>query len=130
MKRILLAAMVLVLGATGAHAQNAEQVERSQNGASCPRCNLFQADFNNRQLKGKNFAGARLRQSDMGLGEFNGSTFAGWGGVCSGTVMVIRPPGATLSTGSGLGMPRGRRTAPAMATRSSIASTSTSPEST
>ena len=77
MKRILLAAMVLALGATGAHAQNAEQVERSQGGASCPRCNLFQADFNNRELKGKNFAGARLRQSDMGLGIFNGTTFAG-----------------------------------------------------
>ena len=77
MKRIVLAAMVLALGATGAHAQNADQVSHAQNGASCPRCNLFQADFNNRELKGKNFAGARLRQSDMGLGIFNGTTFAG-----------------------------------------------------
>ena len=77
MKRIVLAAMVLALGAGAAHAQNAEQVGRAQNGASCPRCNLFQADFNNRELKGKNFAGARLRQSDMGLGIFNGTTFAG-----------------------------------------------------
>lgn len=78
MKRLILAlASVAVLGAAGAHAQNAAQVERAQGGASCPHCNLFQADFNNRELKGKNFAGARLRQSDMGLGEFTGTNFAG-----------------------------------------------------
>ena len=71
------ALMAASLLAAPAMAQNAAQVEHAQNGASCPRCNLFQADFNNLQLKGKNFAGARLRQADMGLGEFNGSTFAG-----------------------------------------------------
>lgn len=81
MKRIAMA-MVPVLAAMSlmsapAFAQNATQVEAAQNGANCPRCNLFQADFNNRTLKGKNFAGARLRQSDMGLGIFNGTTFAG-----------------------------------------------------
>ncbi len=77
MKRIVLFVLAMAACATPALAQNAAQVERSQSGASCPRCNLFQADFNNRELKNKNFAGARLRQSDMGLGIFNGSTFAG-----------------------------------------------------
>ena len=77
MKRILTVVAVLAALASPALAQNAAQVDRAQNGASCPRCNLFQADFNNRELKGKNFAGARLRQADMGLGIFNGTTFAG-----------------------------------------------------
>ncbi len=77
MKRLLpIVAALAVLGSP-ALAQNAAQVEHAQNGASCPRCNLFQADFNNRELKGRNFAGARLRQADMGLGIFNGTTFAG-----------------------------------------------------
>jgi uncharacterized protein YjbI with pentapeptide repeats len=77
MKRIFLALLAFSALSTPALAQNATEVARAQAGASCPHCNLFQADFNNLQLKGKNFAGARLRQSDMGLGEFNGTTFAG-----------------------------------------------------
>ncbi len=77
MKRIVLALLAASLISAPAMAQNAAQVSSAQNGASCPRCNLFQADFNNRSLKNKNFAGARLRQSDMGLGIFNGSNFAG-----------------------------------------------------
>ena len=77
MKRIVLAFAAMSLVSAPAMAQNAAQVEAAQNGASCPHCNLFQADFNNRTLKGKNFAGARLRQSDMGIGIFNGTTFAG-----------------------------------------------------
>lgn len=78
MKHLALALMAAsFLAAPAAFAQNAAQVESAQNGASCPRCNLFQADFNNRTLKNKNFAGARLRQADMGLGIFNGTSFAG-----------------------------------------------------
>ena len=77
MKRLGLAILAMAALSSPALAQNADQVSRAQEGASCPRCNLFQADFNNRQLKNKNFAGARLRQSDMGLGIFNGTTFAG-----------------------------------------------------
>ncbi|MGZ3305084.1 MAG: pentapeptide repeat-containing protein [Asticcacaulis sp.] len=78
MKPVIVAvAALLAFSTTPVLAQNAAQVEHAQNGASCPRCNLFQADFNNRQLKGKNFAGARLRQADMGLGIFNGTSFAG-----------------------------------------------------
>ncbi|ESQ84371.1 hypothetical protein AEAC466_08430 [Asticcacaulis sp. AC466] len=77
MKRIALALLAASFLAAPAMAQNAAQVDRAQNGASCPKCNLFQADFNNRTLKNKNFAGARLRQADMGLGIFNGTSFAG-----------------------------------------------------
>ena len=77
MKLFALAAVAMSLVSLPAMAQNAAQVSAAQNGANCPRCNLFQADFNNRTLKGKNFAGARLRQSDMGIGIFNGTTFAG-----------------------------------------------------
>ncbi len=77
MKRLFLALLAVSALSAPAFAQNAAQVDRAQNGASCPKCNLFQADFNNRTLKGKNFAGARLRQSDMGLGIFTGTSFAG-----------------------------------------------------
>ena len=77
MKRIVMALLAASLIGAPALAQNAAQVSSAQNGANCPRCNLFQADFNNRTLKNKNFAGARLRQSDMGLGIFNGTNFAG-----------------------------------------------------
>ena len=74
---LLAAALIALFAAAPAAAQNASQIAHVKAGAACPRCNLFQADFNNRELKGKNFAGARLRQSDMGLGIFNGTTFAG-----------------------------------------------------
>lgn len=77
MKPFVLAVLGLSLLASPAFAQSAAQVSAAQNGASCPKCNLFQADFNNRELKNKNFAGARLRQADMGLGIFNGTSFAG-----------------------------------------------------
>ena len=77
MKRIVPALLAASFISAPAMAQNAAQVSNAQNGANCPHCNLFQADFNNRNLKNKNFAGARLRQSDMGLGIFNGTNFAG-----------------------------------------------------
>ena len=47
-----------------AHAQNAGEIAHAQAGASCPHCNLFQADFSNLELKDRNFAGARLRQAE------------------------------------------------------------------
>lgn len=75
-KICLLLGAMFALSPAVALAQNAAQVQRAQNGASCPKCNLFQADFNNRTLKNKNFTGARLRQADMGLGIFNGTSFA------------------------------------------------------
>jgi uncharacterized protein YjbI with pentapeptide repeats len=73
------AALVIALSlvAAPALAQNAAQVARAQAGGDCPHCNLFQADLGNKELKGRDFAGARLRQSDMSLSVFNHSTFAG-----------------------------------------------------
>ncbi len=84
---------VLALAAPAA-AQNAGQIERAQAGASCPHCNLFQADFSNRRLTGRNFAGSRLRQADLSAAVMNHTVFAGadlrdvnaYGGVFSSSV--------------------------------------------
>jgi uncharacterized protein YjbI with pentapeptide repeats len=72
-----IALATLALVAHPAAAQNAGQVEHARGGGDCPRCNLFQADFSNLELKGRNFAGARLRQSDMSAAVMNRTTFAG-----------------------------------------------------
>ena len=70
-------ALALTLTAAGsALAQNAGQIERARAGASCPGCNLFQAAFSGVQLKGRNFAGARLRQADLSLSVMNRTSFA------------------------------------------------------
>ena len=76
MKR-LLALAVLLLTAGPALAQNAGQIARAKAGASCPGCNLFQAEFQNTELKNKNFARARLRQADMSAAIMNHTSFAG-----------------------------------------------------
>jgi uncharacterized protein YjbI with pentapeptide repeats len=60
-----------------AHAQDAGQIAHARGGASCPHCNLFQADFSNLELKGRNFAGARLRQADLSAAVMNRTSFAG-----------------------------------------------------
>jgi uncharacterized protein YjbI with pentapeptide repeats len=70
-------AIALSLAALPALAQNASQIQHVQDGASCPRCNLFQADLSNKSLKGHNYAGARLRQADLSLSVFNHGDFAG-----------------------------------------------------
>jgi uncharacterized protein YjbI with pentapeptide repeats len=62
---------------TPAAGQNAGQIARAGAGASCPRCNLFQADFSNHELKGRNFAGARLRQADFSAAVMTRTVFAG-----------------------------------------------------
>jgi uncharacterized protein YjbI with pentapeptide repeats len=61
----LILAAVLSLIAGPAWAQNAGQIARVQRGASCPRCNLFQADLSNLKLKGRDYSGARLRQATL-----------------------------------------------------------------
>ena len=76
MKTVLVLA-VLLLTAAPALAQNAGQIARAKAGASCPGCNLFQADFQNVELKNKNFARARLRQADMSAAILNHTSFAG-----------------------------------------------------
>jgi uncharacterized protein YjbI with pentapeptide repeats len=86
-----LAAAVLAL-AVPAAAQNAGQIASVRAGASCPRCNLFQADLSGLTLRGKNLAGARLRQADLSLAVMNRASFAGgdlrdvnfYGGVFGG----------------------------------------------
>ena len=60
-----------------AAAQNAAEIEHARDGASCPHCNLFQADFSNQEMKRRDFAGARLRQADMSAAVMNGTTMAG-----------------------------------------------------
>lgn len=90
-------AIALVLLATfatavPAAAQNSGDIARARAGASCPRCNLFQADFASLTLRGKNFTGARLRQADLSAGVFTHSRFAhgdlrdlnGYGAVFTG----------------------------------------------
>ena len=49
--------------AAPASAQNAGQIGQARRGASCPKCNLFQADMAGLEMRGQNFAGARLRQA-------------------------------------------------------------------
>jgi uncharacterized protein YjbI with pentapeptide repeats len=81
----LLAALLVLVAAIGAavlsvmpaDAQNAGQIGHARDGASCPRCNLFQADFSNLEMKGRDFAGARLRQADFSAAIMNRTSFAG-----------------------------------------------------
>ena len=70
----LLAVMTL---ASPAAAQNAGQISQVRAGANCPKCNLFQAELGGLTLKGKNLAGARLRQADLSLTIMNRTNFAG-----------------------------------------------------
>ncbi len=76
LKTLLAAAAVLMLAAP-AMAQNMAQIDHARRGASCPHCNLFQANFTASELRGRNFAGARLRQSDMTSAILNYSNFSG-----------------------------------------------------
>lgn len=73
----LLSALAALVLASTANAQNAGQISAVRNGANCPRCNLFQADLSNLELKNKNLAGARLRQADFSAAVMNHTSFAG-----------------------------------------------------
>ena len=73
----LAAAAVLALIAAPAIAQNVTQISAARGGASCPGCNLFQADFSNLEMPGRNFSGARLRQSNLSLATMTRSNFSG-----------------------------------------------------
>lgn len=77
MKLLTLAAAAALLLSGPAMAQNAGQIARVRAGASCPKCNLFQADLEGRTLKGLNLSGARLRQANLSAGVFNRASFAG-----------------------------------------------------
>ena len=75
--RLVLALLIASALAAPALAQNAGQIAKSKAGASCPGCNLFQADFANAELKGRNYARARLRQADFSAAVMNRTSFAG-----------------------------------------------------
>lgn len=68
--------VALALAGTAA-AQSEGQIARVKSGASCARCNLFQADFGNLNLRGRNLAGARLRQADVSTVEAARARFTG-----------------------------------------------------
>ena len=73
----LLGAALIAAGAVPALAQNAGQISHARGGASCPGCNLFQADFASQVLQGRNFARSRLRQADFTAAEMDHTSFAG-----------------------------------------------------
>lgn len=78
MRPLVLLSFVLALAAAlPAQAQNAAQIDRARAGASCPGCNLFQADFGGLEMRGRNYAGARLRQADLSLSVMNRAAFTG-----------------------------------------------------
>jgi uncharacterized protein YjbI with pentapeptide repeats len=102
----LASAAIVFIVAQPASAQNAAQIEHARY-ASCPHCNLFQADFSNLELKGRNFAGARLRQADFSAAVMNHTSMAGadlrdvnaYGAVFTGTSFA----GANLTNASFVG---------------------------
>ncbi len=67
----------LVLAVAPALAQNPAEIARVRAGVNCPRCNLFQADLTNLELKGGRFTGARLRQADLSAAVLAHANFAG-----------------------------------------------------
>ncbi len=69
--------LMAALVAAPALAQDAGQIARVRGGASCPGCNLFQADLSNRSLRGVNLSRARLRQADLTMVVMNRASFAG-----------------------------------------------------
>ncbi|MES2033127.1 MAG: pentapeptide repeat-containing protein [Pseudomonadota bacterium] len=77
MKRLVLAGLAAALLATPAMAQNRGQIAQVARGASCPGCNLFQAELTGRELGGINLSRSRLRQADLSLAVMNRASFAG-----------------------------------------------------
>lgn len=76
MRTSILAALAVLI-ATPALAQDPGQIASVQRGASCPGCNLFQADLTGLEASGRNFSRARLRQSSMTAVVLNGANFSG-----------------------------------------------------
>jgi uncharacterized protein YjbI with pentapeptide repeats len=76
MNRLSLLAIAALALAGPAAAQNPAQIQRAAT-ASCPGCNLFQADYTNREMKGRDYSKARLRQANRSAAVMNGSNFSG-----------------------------------------------------
>lgn len=89
---VLALSAAALAGALPAMAQNPSQIARVRGGASCPGCNLFQADLANLTLRGLNLSKARLRQADLSTVVMNRANFSGgdlrdvnaYGGVFGG----------------------------------------------
>ncbi len=107
MTRFALLALAALLAASPAAAQNAGQIARVKAGASCPGCNLFQAELSGLEKSGQNLSRARLRQADLSLVVMNRASFAGadlrdvnaYGGVFGGASFA----GANLTNASFVG---------------------------
>jgi uncharacterized protein YjbI with pentapeptide repeats len=76
MQPFTLALLAALAVAGPVSAQNPQQIQRSMT-ASCPGCNLFQADYTNRQMKARDYSRARLRQANMSAAIMNGTNFSG-----------------------------------------------------
>lgn len=76
MNRLSLIALAALVLAGPASAQNPAQIQRAAT-ASCPGCNLFQADFTNREMKGRDYSKARLRQANLSAAIMNRTNFSG-----------------------------------------------------
>jgi uncharacterized protein YjbI with pentapeptide repeats len=74
--KLWLLTALLCLVAGSAAAQNAGEIARVRGGASCPHCNLFQADLSNKKLTGRDYSGARLRQASLTAAILTRSRFA------------------------------------------------------
>lgn len=72
-----LAVLLVLAGSAPALAQNAGQIASARRGASCPGCNLFQADLSGLSAPGRSYARARLRQSDLSLTIMTRANFSG-----------------------------------------------------
>lgn len=102
-----LAALVALLAAAPALAQNAGQIAAVRRGASCPGCNLFQAELTGLEKTGQNLSRARLRQADLSLVVMNRANFSrgdlrdvnAYGGVFGGASFA----GADLTNASFVG---------------------------
>lgn len=92
--QVLIVGAAALLLAVPALAQNKGQISQAQRGSSCPRCNLFQADFAGLEVQGRNYGGARLRQAEMSLAVMNRTNFAG------ADMRDVEAYGAVLSGGN------------------------------
>lgn len=77
MRLLASAALLAALAVSPALAQNAGQIAAVRRGASCPGCNLFQAQLTGLEKTGQNLSRARLRQADLSLVVMNRASFAG-----------------------------------------------------
>jgi uncharacterized protein YjbI with pentapeptide repeats len=78
MRKLVTISLLISAIAMPAFAQNQAQIDAVFAGRkSCAGCNLFQAPFVNLELSGRNFAGSRLRQSDLSLATADRTNFGG-----------------------------------------------------